>query len=148
MFLIISLYTTSFWLGNLIIGFWGPSPELIVYTCYADRFEPRSRISVWSLASKSPNTPGGISAKALTPLSQPVKVSRSFRLVSWLIYFGRYVEIWHIFWNSNYIENKFIVSVFAINNVGTSIIQQIYCFNKFSKLCFFLKGKEQSYFHW
>ncbi len=54
------------------------SPGLRTLTCYADRIEPQyglePRFEALPQFGKSPNTPGGVMAKAITPLSQLVNV--------------------------------------------------------------------------
>ncbi len=58
-----------------------PSPDLIVFTCCVDRFEPKSglepRFEALPKTGKSPNTPSGVRAKALTPLPLLVNTIKS-----------------------------------------------------------------------
>ena len=55
-----------------------PSPELRIFTCYADRSEPKGglepRFEALPKTGKSPNTPGGVMAKAITPHPQQVNI--------------------------------------------------------------------------
>ncbi len=55
-----------------------PSPGIRIFTCYADRFEPQygleSRFEALPKPGKSPNTPGGVTAKAVTPHPQLVNI--------------------------------------------------------------------------
>ena len=57
------------------------SPELIVFTLYADRPEPKYglefRFEALPQFGKSPNTPGGVMAKAITPHPQRVNTISS-----------------------------------------------------------------------
>ena len=54
------------------------SPGLRTFTCYADRPEPKCglepRFEALPKTGKSPNTPGGVTAKAVTPHPQPVNI--------------------------------------------------------------------------
>jgi len=49
-----------------------------IYACYADRPEPQfglgPRFEALPKFGKAPNSPGGVTAKAVTPLSQPVYI--------------------------------------------------------------------------
>jgi len=49
-----------------------------ILTCSADRPEPKSglepRFEALPQNGKSPNTPGGVMAEAITPLPQPVTI--------------------------------------------------------------------------
>ena len=58
-----------------------PSAELRIYTCYADRPEPKNglepRFEALPQTGKSPNTPGGVTAKAVTPHPQRVYILSS-----------------------------------------------------------------------
>ena len=58
-----------------------PSPDLIVFPCCAERSEPKSglepRFEALTQFVKSPNTPGGVMAKAITPLPLRVNTIRS-----------------------------------------------------------------------
>ena len=55
-----------------------PSPGMRILTCYADRPEPKSglepRFEALPQTGKSPNTPGGVIAKAITPQPQLVNI--------------------------------------------------------------------------
>ncbi|ALB28180.1 hypothetical protein JP39_01610 [Companilactobacillus heilongjiangensis] len=64
---------------KLIVGFYGcPSAGLRTFTCYADRSEPKNglepRFEALPKTGKSPNTPGGVMAKAITPHPQRVNI--------------------------------------------------------------------------
>ena len=58
-----------------------PSPELRIFTCYADRFEPECglepRFESLPQFGKYPNSPGGVIAKAITPQPQLVNILSS-----------------------------------------------------------------------
>ncbi|CAJ1197778.1 hypothetical protein CPR19088_GLDEOEPO_00612 [Companilactobacillus paralimentarius] len=60
-----------------------------------------SRFEALSKFDKAPNTPGGVRAKALTPLSQPFKFSRFLRLViGWnhnISYLGQYTAFHYLY---------------------------------------------------
>jgi len=55
-----------------------PSPGMRILTCYADRSEPKSglepRFEALPKTGKSPNAPGGVVAKAITPHPQLVNI--------------------------------------------------------------------------
>ena len=56
----------------------GPSPGMRIFTCYADRLEPKfgldPRFEALPQTGKSPNSPGGVMAKAITPHPQLVNI--------------------------------------------------------------------------
>jgi len=58
-----------------------PSAEPRIYTCYAGRSEPKNglepRFEALPKTGKSPNAPGGVTAKAATPHPQRVYILSS-----------------------------------------------------------------------
>ena len=55
-----------------------PSAELRIYTCYADRFEPKNGLEPrFEALPKTGKSPGGVTAKAVTPHPQRVYILSS-----------------------------------------------------------------------
>ncbi len=79
--------------------YWLPSPELGSISPAVRTGSSRSAVSNLDFelrkVRESQNSPGGVRAKALTPLSQLVNTSQLFRLVYFL--YGQFYEISELF---------------------------------------------------